>query len=166
MTPQPTSSGHWTIYMDTPPPLTPVPRSPSQMSQVTVNGDFDGQQQPNGYPPNGFPPQQQPGPPPMGYGPPSNRNSQVIGHNGFPVPTSAAGFMGPNGPMMPVNGGPNYPSNGPPILQNGGGKMGPPPPHKVIYLYYFYIFFLFYIKLSYYYHFNALSVFFVNITLS
>ena len=131
MTPQPTSSGHWTIYMDTPPPLTPVPRSPSQMSQVTVNGDFDGQQQPNGYPPNGFPPGQ-PGPPPMGYGPPSNRNSQVIGHNGFPVPTSAAaGFMGPNGPMMPVNGGPNYPSNGPPVLQNGGGKMGPPPPHKV-----------------------------------
>ncbi len=26
MTPQPTSSGHWTIYMDTPPPLTPLPR--------------------------------------------------------------------------------------------------------------------------------------------
>jgi hypothetical protein len=26
ITPQPTSSGHWTIYMDTPPPLTPLPR--------------------------------------------------------------------------------------------------------------------------------------------
>ena len=40
MTPQPTSSGSWTIYLDTPPALTPVPgqnrsRSPSEMSQVT-----------------------------------------------------------------------------------------------------------------------------------
>ena len=26
ITPQPTSSGHWTIYMDTPPPLAPLPR--------------------------------------------------------------------------------------------------------------------------------------------
>ena len=44
MTPQPTSSGFWTIYLDTPPPLTPVPgqpgpasRSPSEMSQATFS---------------------------------------------------------------------------------------------------------------------------------
>ena len=36
MTPQPTSSGFWTIYMDNflPPSATPVPRSPSEMSQM------------------------------------------------------------------------------------------------------------------------------------
>ena len=36
MTPQPTSSGFWTIYMDNflPPSATPVPRSPSEMSQI------------------------------------------------------------------------------------------------------------------------------------
>ena len=42
MTPQPTSSGYWTIYMDrldmTPMMSSPVPRSPSEMSQVTMNG--------------------------------------------------------------------------------------------------------------------------------
>lgn len=40
MTPQPTSSGFWTIYMDSPmqPPSTPVPRSPSELSQATING--------------------------------------------------------------------------------------------------------------------------------
>merc|ERR1719242_1155611 len=37
MTPQPTSSGFWTIYLDTPPPLTPAPRSPSEVSQATFN---------------------------------------------------------------------------------------------------------------------------------
>ena len=37
MTPQPTSSGFWTIYLDTPPPLTPAPRSPSELSQATFN---------------------------------------------------------------------------------------------------------------------------------
>jgi hypothetical protein len=38
MTPQPTSSGFWTIYMDNflPPSATPVPRSPSEMSQVSI----------------------------------------------------------------------------------------------------------------------------------
>ena len=45
MTPQPTSSGFWTIYLDTPPPLTPVPggagRSPSEMSQVTFNENMN-----------------------------------------------------------------------------------------------------------------------------
>ena len=35
MTPQPTSSGYWTIYMDTPSPVTPVPRSPSERNQIT-----------------------------------------------------------------------------------------------------------------------------------
>merc|ERR1719193_1002339 len=51
MPPQPTSSGYWTIYMETLPPLTPVPRSPSQASQMTMNGaemqgGYDNQ---NGY---------------------------------------------------------------------------------------------------------------------
>ena len=62
MTPQPTSSGSWTIYLDTPPPLTPVPghrsRSPSEMSQVTftdgpgLNGHTNGHNmsQSNGEP--------------------------------------------------------------------------------------------------------------------
>ena len=43
MTPQPTSSGYWTIYMDNAPaPMaTPIPRSPSEMSQATLNnGDM------------------------------------------------------------------------------------------------------------------------------
>ena len=127
MTPQPSSSGHWTIYMDTAPPMTPVPRSPSEMSQITVNGggefseggggNFNGH---NGYPGhhNG-PQQQQSGGHPMMVPPSSNRNSQVIGHNGYPVPVSGqqtgGGFMGPNGPMMP--------SNGP--IQNGPLGNGP-----------------------------------------
>jgi len=62
MTPQPSSSGYWTIYMDSPPPLTPVPRSPSEMSQVTNLGDrgsegFDGPPvgQVQGHPPQPFP---------------------------------------------------------------------------------------------------------------
>ena len=57
MTPQPTSSGYWTIYMDTLPPLTPVPRSPSQASQMTVNGGpdlYEGAQ--NGFRNGGGPP--------------------------------------------------------------------------------------------------------------
>merc|ERR1719242_1983189 len=37
MAPQPTSSGFWTIYLDTPPPLTPTPRSPSEVSQATFD---------------------------------------------------------------------------------------------------------------------------------
>jgi len=64
MTPQPTSSGHWTIYMDTPPPLTPVPRSPSEMSQITTNGDIYGESvhvPPAGYS-NGPPPPHMSGP--------------------------------------------------------------------------------------------------------
>ena len=39
--------------MDTPPPLTPVPRSPSEMSQITTNGDIYGENihgPPAGYP--------------------------------------------------------------------------------------------------------------------
>ena len=130
MTPQPTSSGHWTIYMDTAPPLTPVPRSPSEMSQITVNGgefsDGPGGHF-NGH--NGYPGQNGP-PPPAGYpiGPPSsNRNSQVIGQNGYPVPVSGQAFMGPNGPMKPSNG-PIQGQNGP---MNGPGYQPPPPASRV-----------------------------------
>merc|ERR1719397_1197708 len=42
MTPQPTSSGHWTIYLDTPPPLTPLPPSPSELSQAGWAGESSG----------------------------------------------------------------------------------------------------------------------------
>ena len=43
MTPQPTSSGFWTIYMDNflPPSATPVPRSPSEMSQMNGGGEMN-----------------------------------------------------------------------------------------------------------------------------
>jgi len=101
MTPQPTSSGYWTIYMDTPPPLTPVPRSPSEMSQVTNNGTDIYE---------------------MGHhhGPPGI-NGQVNGQNGFHGPPG--GPMGPaglhmNGPMGPKG----------PVGFNG--QMGPAGPHK------------------------------------
>ena len=46
MTPQPTSSGFWTIYLDTPPPLDQATRPPSEMSQVTMNNEVS-----NGHPP-------------------------------------------------------------------------------------------------------------------
>merc|ERR1719471_1852774 len=51
MTPQPTSSGFWTIYLDTPPPLTPVPgaRSPSEMSHVTDLNLTNGHGHTNGH---------------------------------------------------------------------------------------------------------------------
>jgi len=79
MTPQPTSSGYWTIYMDTPPPLTPVPRSPSEMSQITTNGTeiYD-----------------------MGHhnGPPGV-NGQVNGQNGWVGPPHMNGPVGPKGPV-------------------------------------------------------------------
>ena len=47
MTPQPTSSGFWTIYMDNflPPSATPLPRSPSEMSQIN-GGDLSSKQFP------------------------------------------------------------------------------------------------------------------------
>jgi len=101
MTPQPTSSGYWTIYMDTPPPLTPVPRSPSEMSQVTTNGtEMYEMGHPNG--PSGL----------NGHGPMNGQNGYIgppngpMGHNGPPMngpmgPKGPAGFngqMGHNGP--------------------------------------------------------------------
>ena len=47
MTPQPTSSGFWTIYMDNflPPSATPLPRSPSEMSQMNGGGGDSGPKQ-------------------------------------------------------------------------------------------------------------------------
>ena len=131
MTPQPTSSGLWTIYMDNLPPL--ATRSPSEMSQITINGEFDGpsphpgsQNGHNGYPPNGS--QTGYNGPTVPNGPMSNRNSQVIGPNGYPVPVPGQpGFMGPNGPIMTSNG-PNTahsnPNNGP-IGMGYPGKVSP-----------------------------------------
>ena len=90
MTPQPTSSGYWTIYMETLPPLTPVPRSPSQASQMTMNGaemqgGYDNQ---NGYggprnggPMNGGPPHHG-GPPPQPLGPPHPHMGGPVNGNG------------------------------------------------------------------------------------
>jgi len=76
MTPQPTSSGYWTIYMDTPPPLTPVPRSPSEMSQITTNGAdiYD-------------------------IGPHSGPNGQVNGQSGYMGPPHMNGPGAPKGPV-------------------------------------------------------------------
>merc|ERR1719193_588414 len=100
MTPQPTSSGYWTIYMETLPPLTPVPRSPSQASQMTMNGaemqgGYDNQ---NGYggprnggPMNGGPPHHG-GPPPQALGPPHQ-------HMGGP-PVNGNGGLHPEEPEI------------------------------------------------------------------
>jgi len=101
MTPQPTSSGYWTIYMDTPPPLTPVPRSPSEMSQVTNNGTEIYE---------------------MGHhNGPQGMNGHANGQNGFMGPPS--GPMGPLGPHMSGPMGHKGPAGFP-------GQMGPPGPHK------------------------------------
>merc|ERR1719357_800447 len=82
MTPQPTSSGYWTIYMETPPPLTPVPRSPSEMSQVTNNGNDMYE---------------------MGHNVPQPvLNGQLNGPNGYMGPPMGLGGPHINGPMGPA----------------------------------------------------------------
>jgi len=82
MTPQPTSSGYWTIYMETPPPLTPVPRSPSEMSQITNNGNDMYE---------------------MGQNvPQSVLNGQLNGPNGYMGPPMGPGGPHINGPMGPA----------------------------------------------------------------
>ena len=90
MTPQPTSSGYWTIYMETLPPLTPVPRSPSQASQMTMNGtEMQGYDNQNGYggprnggPMNGGGPPHHGGPPPQPLGPSHQHVGGPVNGNG------------------------------------------------------------------------------------